>query len=117
MKQNKVSMFHPFNAQAGCVINLLQYMGERHKENPDKYVTATDMARSLNMSLSYTEKMVALMKAKKWIKSLKGPGGGYVLHAALDEIKVYDILFSTSTREIKDNAFIALAKRIAVSQF
>ena len=46
----------------------------------------------LNISLHYLEQLFRKLRNGQAVKSVRGPGGGYVLARAMDEITVKDIL-------------------------
>jgi len=60
--------------------------------NPDRPVTLAYLARLENISISYLEQIFAQLRKHGLVKSVRGPGGGYVLNRPMNEIAVGDIV-------------------------
>jgi Rrf2 family iron-sulfur cluster assembly transcriptional regulator len=60
--------------------------------NPDRPVTLAYLARLENISISYLEQIFAQLRKHGLVKSVRGPGGGYVLNRPMSEIAVGDIV-------------------------
>lgn len=60
----------------------------------DDPVTLSEIAERQEISLAYLEQLFA--KLKKWslVESVRGPGGGYVLARAAEEIRIADIVMA-----------------------
>lgn len=52
----------------------------------------SEIAKSQNISLSYLEQIFSLLKKAKIVKSIKGPGGGYILGNNHGEITIAQII-------------------------
>jgi Rrf2 family iron-sulfur cluster assembly transcriptional regulator len=62
----------------------------RHaKEKP---VALAEIALRQEISLSYLEQLVAMLKSRDLVKSHRGPGGGYMLRLPSESITVHDII-------------------------
>jgi len=57
-----------------------------------KPVKLLEIAQRQNISLSYLEQIFLKLKKASIVRSVRGPGGGYILNGALDEIKIADII-------------------------
>ncbi len=57
-----------------------------------KPVTLTDIAKRQDISLSYLEQLFAKLRRAGMVTGVRGPGGGYQLSRAADEINVADII-------------------------
>jgi len=55
-------------------------------------VTLADISSSQGISLSYLEQLFAALRAKKLVRGVRGPGGGYYLGRAPDEISIANII-------------------------
>ncbi|MGQ9659432.1 MAG: Rrf2 family transcriptional regulator [Thermochromatium sp.] len=55
-------------------------------------VTLADISSSQGISLSYLEQLFAALRAKKLVRGVRGPGGGYYLGRAPSEISIADII-------------------------
>lgn len=55
-------------------------------------VPLSDIANTTNISLSYLEQLIAGLRRHGLVKSYRGPGGGYTLGKAANDIVVADIL-------------------------
>lgn len=58
----------------------------------DKPVTLADISETQGISLSYLEQLFAGLRAKKLVKGVRGPGGGYYLGRPADEITIANII-------------------------
>jgi Rrf2 family iron-sulfur cluster assembly transcriptional regulator len=61
-------------------------------------VTLNDIATSQNISLSYLEQLFAALRKAGLVKGLRGPGGGYRLAVAANEISVADIIVAVDEK-------------------
>ena len=59
-----------------------------------KPVSLADIAERQNISLSYLEQLIAGLKARGLVKSMRGPGGGYMLGEGGDKIAVAEIIYA-----------------------
>ena len=55
-------------------------------------VTLADISVNQGISLSYLEQLFASLRAKQLVRGVRGPGGGYYLGRASDEISIADII-------------------------
>ena len=53
-----------------------------------------EIAERQNLSLSYLEQLFRHLRKSGVVKSIKGPGGGYLLSRPSSEIRISDIIFS-----------------------
>lgn len=61
----------------------------RHGEGP---VTLAGISERQNISLSYLEQLFGKLRRHRLVDSVRGPGGGYRLAKALNEVTVADII-------------------------
>jgi len=61
----------------------------RKQESP---TALSEISKSQNISLSYLEQIFSLLKKAQIVKSIKGPGGGYVLSKHYGEITIAQII-------------------------
>lgn len=59
-------------------------------------VTLSDIAERQDISLSYLEQLFAKLRKQALVKSVRGPGGGYRLGRADNEIHVAEIIHAVS---------------------
>ena len=55
-------------------------------------VCLADIAERQEISLSYLEQLFAKLRRGGLVKSVRGPGGGYLLAYARDAIRIFDII-------------------------
>jgi Rrf2 family iron-sulfur cluster assembly transcriptional regulator len=55
-------------------------------------VTLADISENQGISLSYLEQLFAALRGKGLLRGVRGPGGGYYLGRASDEISIADII-------------------------
>lgn len=67
--------------------------------NPDRPVTLAYLARLQDISISYLEQIFAQLRKHNLVKSVRGPGGGYVLNKSLAEISIGDIVNAIDNRD------------------
>ena len=60
--------------------------------NPDRPVTLAYLARLQDISISYLEQIFAQLRKHGLVKSVRGPGGGYVLNKPHSKITIGDIV-------------------------
>ena len=60
-----------------------------HGEGP---ITLADVADRQEISLSYLEQLFAKLRRGGLVRSVRGPGGGYLLVFPSDEIRISDII-------------------------
>ena len=60
--------------------------------NPNRPVTLAYLAHLQDISISYLEQIFAQLRKHGLVKSVRGPGGGYVLNKPFSEITVGDIV-------------------------
>ena len=58
----------------------------------DGPVTLSDISENQGISLSYLEQLFAALRAKKLVRGVRGPGGGYFLGRDADEISIANII-------------------------
>ena len=58
----------------------------------DGPVTLSDISENQGISLSYLEQLFAALRARKLVRGVRGPGGGYFLGRPADEISIADII-------------------------
>ncbi len=67
------------------------------RQGGDKPVPLAEVAQRQKISLSYLEQLVAKLKRQALVKSMRGPGGGYLLGQPADAITVYQIVSAVDT--------------------
>ena len=55
-------------------------------------VSLADIAERQEISLSYLEQLFGKLRRKGLVKSVRGPGGGYLLSRSYEELRVSDII-------------------------
>jgi Rrf2 family iron-sulfur cluster assembly transcriptional regulator len=55
-------------------------------------ITLADIAERQEISLSYLEQLFAKLRRNGLVRSVRGPGGGYLLAFPTDEIRISDII-------------------------
>lgn len=58
----------------------------------DGPVTLAEISENQGISLSYLEQLFASLRSKSLVRGVRGPGGGYYLGRAADEISIADII-------------------------
>ena len=55
-------------------------------------VPLRDVSNRQNISLSYLEQLFSKLRLSTLVKSIRGPGGGYILDKGANEINLYQIM-------------------------
>jgi len=55
-------------------------------------VVLSDIALRQGISLSYLEQLFSKLRQNKLVKSIRGPGGGYLLNQSVSEISIADVI-------------------------
>ena len=71
-----------------------------------KPVSLSDIAARQEISLSYLEQLFARLRRAGLVKSVRGPGGGYLLAHAEDQTRISDIIIAVDDTEILDAAHL-----------
>jgi len=58
-------------------------------------ISAIDISRRQGISIDYLEQLLHVLRKKGLIKSVRGPGGGYLLSKNAKQIKIGDIIRAT----------------------
>lgn len=72
-------------------VTALLDLAMQHGNSP---VTLSEISRRQKISLSYLEQLFAKLRQSELVDSVRGPGGGYCLAKALDEVSVADIILA-----------------------
>lgn len=67
-------------------------MADLGKTMSVKPVALADIADRQEISLSYLEQLFGKLRRAGLVKSVRGPGGGYLLARASDEIRISDVI-------------------------
>lgn len=70
-------------------VTAMLYLAIHHEEGA---VTLADISGSQGISLSYLEQLFARLRRNGLVEGIRGPGGGYRLSRAPDEISVADVI-------------------------
>jgi len=57
-------------------------------------VSLADIAERQEISLSYLEQLFAKLRKNGLVRSVRGPGGGYLLGRGTEEVKISDIILA-----------------------
>lgn len=58
----------------------------------NKPVTLADLAETQEITVPYLEQIFSKLKQKGLVKSVRGPGGGYVLSRTPDQVRISEIV-------------------------
>lgn len=67
------------------------------KHGGERPVPLADVAQRQMISLSYLEQLVAKLKKNGLVKSMRGPGGGYILAHELQNVTIQQIVSAVDT--------------------
>ncbi|HEX7007733.1 MAG TPA: Rrf2 family transcriptional regulator [Alphaproteobacteria bacterium] len=66
------------------------------KQSDGRPVALSDVAERQEISLSYLEQLFAKLRRAGLVKSVRGPGGGYLLAYPAEEIRIADIILAVN---------------------
>lgn len=69
-------------------------MADLARHGTGKPVALADIAERQEISLSYLEQLFAKLRRGDLVKSVRGPGGGYLLARLADEIRIADVILA-----------------------
>jgi len=64
------------------------------KHSQGSPIALAEIAERQEISLSYLEQLFAKLRAANLVKSVRGPGGGYLLGHGADETRISDIILA-----------------------
>lgn len=67
-------------------------MTDLGKTNTGKPVALADVAERQEISLSYLEQLFGKLRRAGLVKSVRGPGGGYLLSRSAEDIRISDVI-------------------------
>ena len=79
-----------FSTRATYGLKALLYLANQYGQ---RAVSVSQIAKEEGISASYLEQILHRLKKKQWIKSLRGPSGGYVLAKKPSDIKIGPLLY------------------------
>ncbi|MGB3809320.1 MAG: Rrf2 family transcriptional regulator [Parvibaculum sp.] len=67
-------------------------MADLARHGAGRPVALADIAQRQEISLSYLEQLFAKLRRGDLVKSVRGPGGGYLLAREADQIRIADVI-------------------------
>jgi Rrf2 family iron-sulfur cluster assembly transcriptional regulator len=77
-------------------------------------VTVASIAQFLDLSVSYTESLVKVLKQHDLLQSSRGPGGGYQLKKDLHQLTAWDVVVCFEVNEDAQHSKRPSAESVAV---
>ncbi len=77
--------------ERGYAVMAMADLARHSSGNP---VALAEIAERQEISLSYLEQLFAKLRRGNLVKSVRGPGGGYLLSRQADEIRISDVILS-----------------------
>lgn len=69
-------------------------MADLARNGGDKPLSLAEIAERQEISLSYLEQLFARLRKGGLVRSVRGPGGGYLLSRAADNVRIADIILA-----------------------
>jgi Rrf2 family iron-sulfur cluster assembly transcriptional regulator len=70
-----------------AMVDLANYSSDKGKP-----ISLSDIAARQEISLSYLEQLLGKLRRSGLVKSVRGPGGGYLLSRSYEDIRISDIV-------------------------
>ncbi len=86
-----------FSTRATYGLTAMLYLAERYGESA---VSISQIAEDEKISAAYLEQILSRIKREGWVKSVRGPRGGYVLTAKPSQISVGALLSALGEDEL-----------------
>ena len=81
-----------------AVIAIIDLLEETNVEADPKPISLLSISQRQNISLSYLEQIFSNLRRAGIVKSIKGPGGGYVLKKIPQNITISEIIMATGEK-------------------
>ncbi|HAV1601546.1 TPA: Rrf2 family transcriptional regulator [Enterobacter hormaechei subsp. xiangfangensis] len=107
--------FECFSRRAGIAIKILCALDALSATSVKEYYSATEVCHKASISVSYFEVLIKKMINAGWVRSRKGPYGGFLLVSDLSELSVYEIVTNINSNKPPCDAFVAALKDIYVN--
>jgi len=78
-----------FSTKSVYGLKAMLYLADSYRQ---RAVSASQIAKEEGLSAAYLEQILHLLKKKQWVKSLRGPSGGYVLSKKPSDVHVGSVL-------------------------
>ena len=78
-----------FSTKSTYGLKAILYLADRYGESA---ITVSQISKEEKISAPYLEQILNKLKKKHWVKSMRGPHGGYVLTTKPSEIRVFSVL-------------------------
>ena len=75
-------------------VTAIIFLAQQDKRMP---MPLADIARLHEISLSYLEQLFAKLRSAGLVKSVRGPGGGYMLGRSAEKILISDVIAAVET--------------------
>lgn len=75
--------------------------------SPKSSISLNSLSTTQNISLSYLEQIFAALRKNQLVKSVRGPGGGYLIAKPLETITVSDIVVAIDPQLGRCSDFLA----------
>jgi Rrf2 family iron-sulfur cluster assembly transcriptional regulator len=79
-----------------------------------KSVTVASIAQFLELSVSYTESLVKVLKQHELLQATRGPGGGYHLKKHVEDLSAWDVVSCFDAGEVSSHAKRPSPEAVAV---
>ena len=79
-----------------AVMALVDMVNIQTEDSSTKPIKLDKISRRQQISLSYLEQLFMSLRKGGIVKSVRGPGGGYVLHSEPTSISLFDIIVSVN---------------------
>ena len=81
-----------------AVIAIIDLLEETNIEADPKPVSLLSISQRQNISLSYLEQIFSNLRKAGIVRSIKGPGGGYVLKKSPQETTISEVIAATGEK-------------------
>lgn len=101
-----------FNSPRGHLAAEIMVVMARHwAEDKETRIRVSDISTQINVSIPYIEMVIADLRKRGFIRSFRGPGGGYILMRDPADINMAEI-FSAGAKRLERSGIKAIYKAI-----
>ncbi len=73
-------------------------------------LTALTLAERLSISVSHTESVVRLLREAGFVRSVRGPGGGYQIARSPDRITIWEVVSAIDGTEVAEGSSVGVKR-------
>jgi Rrf2 family transcriptional regulator, iron-sulfur cluster assembly transcription factor len=98
-RKNLFNHMFVFNKKTLLGVDVLTVVGSLPQ---GALVTTLTLAETLSLSVSHVESIVRLLREAGFLRSVRGPGGGYYIARSPDRINIWEVVSAMEDKEVTE---------------